>query len=267
MKAGFLQFKPKLCDVNSNISKVSKLIDKFNINVDLLVLPELSNSGYLFTSAEQAANVSEFIPNGVFTQFLLQLSSDKNMFIVSGICEKYNNKLYNSAVLTCPDGNFFLYRKTHLFMEEKLWFTPGNTGLNAFEIAGDFGKAKIGIMICFDWIFPEAARTLMLKGAQIIAHPSNLILQYCQKAMFARAVENRVFTVTANRIGTDTNNGKSLTFTGNSVIVDPKGNYLCSAPENIEYYGYSELDLNLADNKFVTEMNNIIDDRRKEFYL
>jgi predicted amidohydrolase len=83
---------------------------------------------------------------------------------------------------------------------------------------------KVGMMICFDWIFPESARTLALKGAQIIAHPSNLVLSYCQQAMFTRAVENRVFTITANRTGTEINGDKELYFTGKSVIVDTKGN-------------------------------------------
>ena len=81
-------------------------------------------------------------------------------------------------------------------------------------------------MICFDWVIPEAARTLALKGAQIICHPSNLVMPYCQKAMYARAVENHVFIITPNRIGKDENSGKEVSFTGGSIILNPKGDYL-----------------------------------------
>ncbi|MEZ4690386.1 MAG: nitrilase-related carbon-nitrogen hydrolase [Ignavibacteria bacterium] len=85
------------------------------------------------------------------------------------------------------------------------------------------------MMICFDWFFPETARTLALKGAQIICHPSNLVMAYCQTAMFTRALENRVFTITANRIGYDVRENKELFFTGESVIVSLKVNISAEA--------------------------------------
>lgn len=266
MKAGYLQFKPELLKPDDNTEKVKHLINSFTNEFDLLVLPELANSGYLFTSVDEAIRVSETVGTGIFSKMLAEIALKRNVWIVSGLCERAGDKLFNSAVLVSPKGEFKTYRKTHLFLEEKLWFSPGNTGLNVFEINGKFGNVKLGIMICFDWIFPEAARTLALNGAQIIAHPSNLVLSYCQQAMFTRAVENRVFTITANRTGTEKNGNKELYFTGKSVIVDPKGNYLSTAPQADEFIDVVEIEPKNSLNKQVTSMNNIFDDRRTELY-
>ncbi len=266
MITGYLQFEPLLCKPNENIAKVKELITKEKNDFDLLVLPELANSGYLFTSNEEAISSSEETSTGDFCMELKEIASSRNAFIVSGLCERAGVKLYNSSVLVTPHGEIQTYRKTHLFYEEKLWFSPGDTGLEVFEINGKFGKVKVGMMICFDWIFPEAARTLALKGAQIIAHPSNLVLEYCQRAMFTRAVENRVFAITANRIGTEKNNGKELYFTGKSVIVDTKGKYLSEGSIDKEEISIVEIDPKDALDKDITSANNIFKDRREVFY-
>ena len=118
-----------------------------------------------------------------------------------------------------PQGFIGCYRKTHLFFEETLFFTPGDTGFHVWDI----GPAKIGIMVCFDWYYPESARTLALKGADIIRHPSNLVLPNCPDSMPVRCLENRVFAVTCNRIGNEARGGKDqLTYIGNSEVVTPK---------------------------------------------
>jgi len=266
MKIAYLQFQPELLNPEANIKKVTELTGNITEKIDLLVMPELANSGYLFTSIDEAISASEEIPNGKFCQTLHQIAFAKNMYVVSGICERAGDKLYNSAVLVSPTGIIYTYRKTHLFYEEKLWFQPGDSGLNVYEIEGGFGRVKIGMMICFDWVFPEAARTLALKGAQIIAHPSNLVLSYCQQAMFTRAVENRVFTITANRTGTEKNGDKELYFTGKSVIVEPKGNYLAEGGIDTKEVKIVEIDPLIALDKNITKMNNIFDDRRSDFY-
>lgn len=266
MKAGYLQFKPELLKPEVNAETVKKLVNNCSSDFDLLVMPELANSGYLFSDISDVKSASETAGEGIFSKTLLQLSKERNAYIVSGLCERAGDEIFNSAVLVSPDGKIEIYRKTHLFLEEKHWFSPGNTGLNVINIKGNFGSVKIGIMICFDWIFPETARTLALKGAQIIAHPSNLVLSYCQKAMFTRAVENRVFTITANRTGTENNGKKELYFTGQSVIVDTKGNYLSTAGDNDEVISIVEFNPADALDKNVTAMNHIFDDRKTEFY-
>lgn len=264
MKIGYLQFKPELFNPEANIRKIEELVKKADF--DLLVMPELANSGYLFSSFDELAKCSEEIPTGMFCKALQNIAAEKNTYIVSGICEKAGNDYYNSSILVYPNGKIKTYRKIHLFYEERNWFKPGNLPLEVYEISGNFGSVKIGMMICFDWVFPETARTLAVKGAQIICHPSNLVLQYCQKAMYARAVENRVFTITANRTGKDENGGKELYFTGASVILDPKGNYLAHGSDDGEECTIVDVDAGQAVDKNITPMNNIFDDRREEFY-
>jgi predicted amidohydrolase len=265
MKVGIVQFDVMFGNPEENLKKIKSLIaDK---EADLLVLPELANSGYLFSDKNELIDLSENIADGKFCNALKEISNEKNCYIVSGICEKEGNQNYNSSVLFCPDGKYFVYRKIHLFDKEKKWFEPGNKILEVHEISGDnFGKVKIGMMICFDWIFPETARTLALKGAQIICHPSNLVMKYCQRAMFTRALENHVFTITANRTGKDIKSDGLISFTGESVILNPKGDYLVKASENNEECIVVEIDPNDALNKNVTSNNHLFDDRRIEFY-
>lgn len=264
MKAGYLQFKPEFCKPAKNIEAIQRLTE--NTDFDLIVMPELANSGYFFSDASEVAASSEEIPGGDFCKTLFTIAKEHNAYIAAGLNERFEDKFYNSSVLVYPTGEFRIYRKTHLFNEEKKWFTPGNTPPDVFDILVDGKIVKIGMMICFDWIFPETARTLAIKGAQIICHPSNLVLQYCQKAMFTRAVENRVFTITANRTGTESSRGKELKFTGSSVIVDPKGNYLHTGSETGDECIIVEINPGEALDKYVTPLNHIFEDRRPEFY-
>ena len=121
-------------------------------------------------------------------------------------------------------------------------------------------------MICFDWQFPESARTLALKGAQIICHPSNLVLPWCQQAMKTRSLENRVFSITSNRVGIEYNNGETMEFTGNSQILGTKGEVLLQLDEKNEGIGTIIIDPNLALDKSVNPLNDVFKDRRREMY-
>lgn len=268
MKIGFLQFKPEFGKVKENISKIENMI--FEKDFDLLVLPELANSGYLFVSKEELEEYSERASDGIFCSSLLKICSQKKCYIVAGFCERAEEDetiFYNSSILACPDSRFSLYRKIHLFYEESKLFTAGNLKYKVEKIFGErFGEANVGMMICLDWLFPEAARTLALQGAQIIAHPSNLVMPYCQKAMYARAIENGVFTVTANRIGEDVNHSKEVTFTGESVMLSPRGKYLARGTKDTEELIIVDINPADADNKFINEHNHLFNDRKTEFY-
>jgi predicted amidohydrolase len=154
------------------------------------------------------------------------------------------------------------YRKVHLFFEEKLWFEPGDGEFPVFDI----GPCRVGIMVCFDWFFPESMRTLSLKGAQVVCHPANLVLPYCQTAMVTRCLENRVFAVTANRTGTEDRGGKSLHYTGKSQITDTAGNILSRAGEDEECAGVFDIDPAKALDKQLNVHNNLFGDRRPSFY-
>jgi len=129
----------------------------------------------------------------------------------------------------------------------------------------DIGHARIGIMICFDWFFPEVARYLAVKGADIICHPANLVLPYCPQAMITRCIENRVFAVTANRIGMEDSSEGLLTFIGTSQVLGTKGEILYRASSDREEAIVVEIDPGNARNKHVTAVNHIFDDRRVTF--
>jgi predicted amidohydrolase len=282
VKVGFMQFFPLFGRKEENVERVINSLR--GANADLLVLPELFSTGYLFLNEEELRRSAEIIPDGPTVSKFLELAKKENTNIVFGIAEKAEDKLFNSSVLVTSKGNCFVYRKLHLFDREKRLFSPGDKELEVFDI----GEARIGMMICFDWIFPEVARILALKGADIICHPSNLILTYCQDAMVTRCIENRVFAITSNRTGTEkigdpalrqaqggersrTAEGEGreeeLTFTGNSQIVDPKGRILAKANAEEEKVCVIEIDPCLAKDKKVTPNNHIFQDRRTDFYL
>jgi predicted amidohydrolase len=258
---GFFQFEPEFGNVRANIAAVEESISA--VDADLIVLPELFNTGYQFISREEAYDLSEEVPTGRTAKHLIDIASAKNMHIIAGMAERSGNQIFNSAVLVDPSGIVSVYRKTHLFDEETLWFAPGDTGFAVHDI----GKARIGIMVCFDWLFPEAARTLALNGAQIICHPSNLVLGTCEEAMITRCLENRVFAITANRVGTEERGGKpSLHFTGRSQVVGPKGTRLCSAGPEESVVKIVEIDPTAADDKRVATHSNLFSQRQPDFY-
>lgn len=260
MKAAFIQFNPVFGEVKDNIKKAVKLIKM--TEADIIVLPELFNTGYLIVSKEEAFDLAEPLPGGKTTEALSVVAREKKAHIVAGLIERQDENLFNSAVVISPSGYLGKYRKIHLFNEEKLWFQPGDMGFNVFDI----GICKIGIMICFDWFFPESMRTLTLKGADLICHSANLVLPFCQDAMKTRCLENRVFAVTANRTGEENRNGKRCHYTGRSQITGPDAKILYQAGAETEEIGVAEIALNLSQNKNLNLYNHIIMDRREDFY-
>ena len=261
MKAGFYQFNPVFGKKEKNLAKVANALE--GINAELMVLPEFFATGYQFISTVEVSRLAEAIPGGETTDALVGLSQKHGMYIVGGLPERVGNHFYNSAVITGPDGFIGVYRKTHLFFEETLWFTPGNTGFNIFQT--DLGT--IGIMICFDWFFPESMRSLALQGALVIAHPANLVLPNCPAAMPIRCLENRVYAVTANRTGTEQRkDGPPLTFIGMSQIVAPDSTVIARAPAKGTSMMISDIDLKKALNKSINPYNDLFKDRRPEMY-
>ncbi|MBN1592586.1 MAG: acyltransferase [Candidatus Coatesbacteria bacterium] len=260
MKVGFLQFCPQRGQVKENLRTIIGLID--GQECDLWVLPELCNTGYLFSDPDEAWDLAEEIPSGSTTEKLAEISVRNRSAIVAGIAERDEDQLYNSSILVTPKGDIFRYRKLHLFGYEKEVFSPGDREPEVFNI----GRAMVGMMICFDWYFPETARILMLKGAQIICHPSNLVLPYCQKSMPTRCIENRVFAITANRIGSEVVGNRELVFTGGSLIVDPLGEVLAKASEDSEEFKIVDIVPKISSDKKLTRMNELRSDRRVELY-
>ncbi|PID29960.1 MAG: beta-ureidopropionase [Candidatus Cloacimonadota bacterium] len=261
-KTGYCQFQPEFLKRDENIDKMRETVK--NIDADLIVFPELATSGYCFESKEQVKKISENVSDSPTFHKFSQLASENNTGYVIGFVEEEDGYFYNSAMLVNPDQTFYVYRKTHLFYNEKKFFSPGTTGLHVYPTKNN---VRVGMMICFDWIFPEAARTLSLKGAQILAHPANLVLPWCQEAMKIRSLENRVFSVTANRIGKEKYFDEELIFTGMSQITNTTGEIIKRAEEKSEEVFVTEIEIDEANNKSVTSENDIFSDRREEFYF
>jgi len=260
MKVAVYQSCPIYGDIDYNL--FTALAALGSVDADLYVLPELFSTGYLFGTRKALGKLVEPVPSGPTSRGLIRFCRSRGCAIVAGIAEKEGAKFFNTAVLVGPRGLIGKYRKTHLFNQEKKWFDPGNTGFEVWKC----GNAKLGLMICFDWIYPEAARILALKNADIICHPSNLILHYCQPAMVTRSVENRVFTITANRVGREVRKDVDLTFSGRSQITDPLGRILAAAPREAERIMAVDIDPTLARNQKATPGNHIFRDRRPAFY-
>jgi predicted amidohydrolase len=261
MKIGFLQFAPVFGDVKRNLDQIAARLERAESEV--IVLPELFATGYQFVSQEEVHQLSEPVPDGGTTKRLLDLARARRMTIVAGLPERSGRRYFNSAVVVGPSGFIGCYRKTHLFFEETLFFTPGDTGF----LVWDIGPAKLGVMVCFDWFYPEAARTLALRGADVIAHPSNLVLPHCPDAMVTRCLENRVFSVTANRTGTEARGGKdALTFVGQSEIVTPRGKILHRASHDQDELTIVEIDPAQARDKQLNAYNDLLRDRRSSTY-
>lgn len=254
------QFRPRFGDTRGNLARIASLSE--NARADLVVFPELAVSGYEFRGRAEAQELALDVRRGAEMRRLRELSGDLKSCLVVGFPERSRDRVFNSAALVEPSGRVTVYRKVHLFDREKERFDAGTAPWPVVDI----GIGRVGLMICFDWIFPEAARSLALRGAQLIAHPSNLVLELCQRAMFARSVENRVFTATCNRVGTERRDGRTVTFTGSSQILDPRGRVVAQADARAEQVIRAEIEPAAADDKMVTPHNDVWADRRPRLY-
>jgi len=259
MKVGYIQTYPIFGDKEKNFEQINAMIS--NVKADLLILPELFATGYTFISKKEAKSLAEGL-EGQTAQFLKKISKKTSAIIVGGFIEKDEEKIFNSAMIVSDSEVLGVYRKLHLYYKENLWFSPGNKPLEVYNVK----NVNIGIMICFDWIFPETVRSLALLGADIIAHPANLVLPYCQNAMITRCLENRVFAITSNRIGVEKRGVDDFKFTGRSQITSYNGKVLSSALEAEEFVDIVNIDIKKTRDKNLNEYNNLFEDRRKEFY-
>lgn len=262
MKVGFVQNHPEFGNVQANLDRVEEMLA--GKAAELFVLPELFSTGYRFKDMEQARQYAELVPGGQTTSFLISLAKKINTHFIAGLVEISDDRIYNSSVIVGPEGFIGRYRKIHLFDTEKTCFHTGTEAPPVFDLNG----AKVGVMICFDWRFPETARSLALKGAEIIAHPSNLVLPHCPQAMITRCLENRVYAITADRVGDESRiPNESLHFIGQSQVVDPDGNILVRASETDEEVQIVDIDLDKARDKYLNSKNEIFKDRRSDLYL
>jgi len=251
-KIGYIQFKPVLGDIETNIKKIESLFP-LGEKADLIVLPELASSGYNFATRDEAFKCAEELSKSKFVAFIIAAAKKQNQYIVTGINEKAGDTLFNTSILVGPQGYIGKYQKIHLFLNEKDIFKPGEAGLPVFDI----GFCKTSMLICFDYIFPEVWRIVGMKGADIVCHASNLITTNAQKCIPAQAFMNKMFIVTANRYGTEGN----ITFGGNSFITNPDAQIIDQAVSDQDAVSVVDIDITEARNKFVTPRNHVFEDR------
>jgi len=264
LRVGCYQFEPRKGERDRNLRAMDTAFE--TVDLDVAVLPELASSGYFFASLDEVAAIAEAIPDGPTTLAAIEFARRSGCHVVVGVPEVEGSTFFNSSVLVGPEGYVGRYRKSHLFYEEKIWFKPGNEGFPVFDLVSRSGvRYRLGMMICFDWFFPESARALARKGADIIAHPSNLVKEWCPTAMPIRALENHVFTATANRTGTESNGEEELTFIGSSLICGPDGNVLSSTDRTATGWIVAACDVDRARDKEVTPRNRIFEDLRSRY--
>lgn len=259
MRIAFFQFRPARADTERNLASIVDALG--DAEFDLVVLPELATTGYLFADREQALAQAETV-DGRTVDVLSSCCARGSFHMVCGLAERDGGRVFNSAVLLGPSGHLATYRKAHLFLDEKRIFDAGDTGFVVHEVAG----VRVGILVCFDWIFPESSRSLALAGARIIAHPSNLVLPWAQQATVTRCIENRVFWVLANRTGEEEEGGRRLAFTGRSRITAPGGRVLLDAGAAEDTLGFVDVDPTEAVDKRVNDANDLFVDRRPDLY-
>ena len=265
VRAAVAQIDPKLGEVAHNLELcLARIEEAAAEGVDLVVLPECALPGYVFESLEEALPFAESIP-GPSTEILAAAAARHGIHVVCGMLERDGDRLYNAAPLVGPDGLVGSYRKTHLpFLGVDRFVTPGD------EIAVfDTKIGRIGIEICYDLRFPEVTRILALAGADVVAHPTNFPLAariQTEINTLARAAENRVFLLTANRVGKE----RSGEFCGWSQIVDPYGRRLAEADGVEETLLVADLDLRQARDKDYVIPGEyelyLFGDRRPELY-
>ena len=258
MRLAVVQTDPQFGEVQSNINAALALME--GAKADVYVLPELFNTGYNFVDAGEVASLAEPVDGQTYGA-IAEFARLNSCYVAYGFAEQ-SGRIYNSAALVGPDGRVGLFRKVHLFYRETLFFSPGDLGFPVFDLP--FGK--VGMMICFDWIYPESTRTLALHGAQLILHPSNLVMPYCPDAMVTRCLENRVFAATTNRIGNEDRGGISLTYIGKSEIISPRGEILVRLPDGKATVAVVEVDLTQALDKRINEFNDLLEGRRVDQY-
>ncbi len=262
-RVALFQFAPRLAEREANLAAIETGLA--DTAAELFILPELATSGYALPDRAAALALGESPTGGPALERLQALAEKKDAALIVGLPLVEGERLYNAAGLFRPGRTPVFYRKLHLFYRERELFDPGDRPLTVHEHRG----LHLGIMICFDWIFPEVARQLALDGAQLLAHPANLVLPgFAQAAMVTRAVENGVFAATCNRVGQEAfpDEEQALRFTGLSQLLDHRGRKLLACGENESSLLVTAIDPGAAGDKYITPHNHLLNDRRPGFY-
>lgn len=274
VRVAVVQFDPQVGTHNRQTNLINSLdlaLQAVMNGANLIVLPELANSGYLFANRQDAFDHAETVPDGPSTRVWIDFAVQHQVYLVAGLVERDNMRLFDTAVLLGPNGFIGMYRKAHLWNQEKLWFTPGDLGFPVF----DTPIGRIGLLICWDIWFPEVPRLLSLQGADIICSLNNWVwtppplFDEAGKCMasyltMTAAHVNNVFIAAANRIGEE-RGGRYL---GCSLIAGTNGWPIGTvAPADEQVIIYADIDLSAARSAPIwNSLNDLYRDRRVDVY-
>lgn len=255
MKIGLGQFAPRFGDKDYNLKQIENIVG--SASADLWVFPEMCVTGYMVNSREELLNLAESVVGGPSVKRLQNIARKNKTVLVVGLPEKVCGEIFNTAVVVGSDGLIAKNQKSHLFLKEKLYFSPGQTGPTLFTL----GETKIGLGICYDYMFPEYWRSLALDGADLFCNIANFVFRYGFDLMRVRSIENGVTSVCVNRVGEE----RGQNFFGESQTIDCRGEVIYRAGSREESI-VVETDPLLSRNKKWNPYNDLLSDRRPEIY-
>ena len=266
MKIAAVQMDVKIAENGRNLAAVLRHLETAaQAGAKLVIFPECALSGYCFNSREEALPAAETVP-GPAAEALAQAAKRLDCTAVVGMLEREGDQVYNAALVVSPEGILGTHRKVHLLcLGIDRYDLPGDKPFPLFESR----HGKLGVNICFDCSFPESGRVLKLKGAQLLAIPTNWPQgsDAWDHTVKVRATENHMFVAAADRVGEE----RGFHFIGHSQIVDYYGKVLAEADGTEETIIYAEVDLAKADDNRVIRVPglyefNRIAARRPEMY-
>jgi 5-aminopentanamidase len=262
------QLAPVLGQVGANLANVeAAVLGAVGGGAQVVVLPELVTTGYVFESAHQGRALGERA-DGRSLGVIAALAAEHHLVIVGGFAELGDGEqVYNSAFLIDRSGVRAVYRKAHLWADERRWFTPGAQPPPVV----DTDHGRIGMLICYDLEFPEWTRIPALAGADLLCVPTNWPASSLPPGerpievvrAQATASVDRVFVAVCDRVGPE----RGIDWVGGSAIIGPDGYPLALAeaaggPQRL----LARCDLSRARDKSTSPLNDVVADRRPELY-
>jgi predicted amidohydrolase len=270
LRVACVQMEPVVGETRRNVARTLEFIAQAaDRGAQLVVLPELCNTGYVFATREEAFTLAEAVPAGPTTQAWIEAAAKHRVILVAGITERQGDVLYNSAAVVGPKGYIGTYRKNHLWGAENLFFEPGNLGVPVFHI----GAGRIACAICYDIWFPETFRLAALQGADLLCVPTNWVPMPSQPEgmmvmanilAMGGAHSNSMFVACADRVGKE----RGQPFLGRSIIASQAG-WPLAGPASAEGEEIIVADMNLADarrKRSLNDFNQLLRDRRTDVY-
>jgi N-carbamoylputrescine amidase len=243
-------------DVATNVARVTALVREAAGSGAQIVLPSELFEGHYFCRSQREADFARARPaeNHPTLRHFQKLAAELGVVIPVSFFEQAGPEHYNSVAVFDADGrNLGIYRKSHIpdgpGYQEKFFFKPGNTGFRAFQTR--FGT--IGVAVCWDQWFPEAARAMTLAGADVVFYPTAIGSEpeepaldsrdAWQRVMIGHAVANAIGVVAANRVGSEGDGAGAIAFYGSSFIADARGDKLAELGRDDTGIALARLDL------------------------